>query len=184
MRQILARHHKPSVIRVEEELLRERGDQWTRNFRTALPRLPALYRPERDDMKSRTSRLPPQRPGLAADVPACAAALATLAMVRETRRDSGKLGGGLNARSMFLRSSSSAIDLPLRCSHRGAQALQRPVDARLDAAHRDPERDRDLVERHVEVKVQEDGRPFPTRQVANRSAERLAIGPPPLGNTA
>ena len=51
------------MIRVEEELLRERGDQWTRNFRTSLPRLPTVYRPERDDMKSRTSRLPPSRLG-------------------------------------------------------------------------------------------------------------------------
>src|SRR5437762_7453934 len=128
----------------------------------------------------RVPRLPAPRPGFAADFPACAAGLATTAMVRETSRDSGKLGGGLNARSMFLRSSSSAIDLHLRCSHRGAQALQRPVDARLDAGHRDPERDRDLVERHVEVKVQEDGRPFPKRQVANRSAELIAIEPRPL----
>src|SRR5438093_10150996 len=102
---------------------------------------------------------------------------ASVAMVRESSGGSGKSGPGSNAASRLRRRDSSAIGLGLRGGHGGAQALERPVDPRLHAGHREVERERDVAERHVEVEVQKDRDALVERQYLQRLAQVLALQP-------
>src|ERR1700674_885151 len=84
------------------------------------------------------------------------ASASKMAMVRDSSNGCGKSGPGSNALSKLSLSVSSAIYSCLRNCHRRTQALQRPIDPRLDPRHRDAESDRHIAQWHVEVKVHED----------------------------
>src|SRR5690242_9762329 len=82
----------------------------------------------------------------------------------------GRTGRGRSCRAASFQGDDGCV----RC-HRSAEALQRPMQARLRGGKRDPERGRGIGQRVAEVVVQDDERPMLRLEPVERSLDEVTV---------